>query len=215
MPVLKSFVLVSLLLIIPHACACAEERSAEKRITDAQAEFFEKRVRPVLVEKCFSCHGPEKQELGIRLDSRHAVLTGGDGGAIVEPGKPDDSPLIMAIRYDDDIQMPPDEQLKPAEIEALTQWVKMGLPWPGKAEQTDQKSEAFKRHWAYQPVSNPTPPEVTDSDWPRTSIDRFILARLEQAGLKPSPAADRRTLIRRATFDLTGLPPPRKKPPHF
>ncbi len=202
MPILRSLLIFSVLLCAP---LCADDGT--KVVTAEQAAFFEKRVRPVLAEKCFSCHGPEKQELGIRLDSRQAVLQGGDDGKIVTPGNPDQSRLVSAIRYDGDVQMPPEEQLTRQEVAALTRWVKMGLPWPGSDKPTAAPDDAFERHWAYQPVASPDPPEVQDSAWPRTPIDRFILARLESAGLSPSPAADRLTLLRRATFDLTGLPP--------
>ncbi len=171
-------------------------------------QFFETAVRPVLVEHCQKCHGPKKQEAGLRLDSRQAALKGGDNGPAIVPGKPDESLLVGAVRHTGDVQMPPDGKLNEAQIEALSQWVRLGAPWPTAPETTDDKiADIQRRHWAFQPIGNPVPPTVRDSGWERTPIDRFVLAKLETAGLAPSPPADRQTLIRRATFDLTGLPP--------
>jgi mono/diheme cytochrome c family protein len=179
--------------------------------TSAQAaEFFESRIRPILVENCQSCHGSKKQESGLRLDSRAGLLKGADTGPVVEPGKPDESPLIEAIRHAGPVKMPPKKKLSSRAIADLTRWVEMGAPWPDADDRRAAAGDpgaAAKRHWAFQPVRNPPPPSVQDHAWPRTSIDPFILARLESTGLSPAPPADRRTLIRRATFDLTGLPP--------
>jgi hypothetical protein len=172
-------------------------------------EFFEGRVRPVLAENCFACHGPEKQRSGLRLDSRTALLKGGDNGPAVVPGDPDSSPLIKAVRQAGSLKMPPKKKLAPQAVESLAAWVKMGAPWPQTeaAGSADARAAAWKRHWAFQPVRNPPVPAVKDPQWSLSPIDRFILAKLEVKGLTPSPAADRRTLIRRATFDLIGLPP--------
>jgi len=175
---------------------------------DEQTAFFEKRVRPVLAAKCFSCHGEKKQELGIRLDSRQSVIDGGDGGEIVVAGKPEESVLIAAVRRDGILPMPPDDPLSPEEIAALTRWVELGLPWPNDHKRAiSEDQQAYKTHWAFQPIADPELPEVKDQSWARGAIDRFILARLEEAGLTPSPEASKLTLIRRATFDLLGLPP--------
>jgi mono/diheme cytochrome c family protein len=191
-------------------------RAAELKPSPAQVEFFEKAVRPVLADHCFDCHGPRKQKGGLRLDSRAALLSGGDSGPVVVPGKPDKSLLITAVHYADNPRMPPRNKLKPEQIAALTDWVKQGAPWPaapveirtpapaGRAFQISPKDRDF---WSFRPVSDPPLPRVKDGAWPRTSIDHFILARLEAGGLRPAPPADRRTLLRRATFDLTGLPP--------
>ncbi len=178
-----------------------------KAPTPEQAEFFEKRVRPVLAEHCLSCHGAKKQMSGLRLDSREALLRGGDNGPVVEPGRPDRSPLVRAVRHEGDRKMPPKRKLDPAQADALAAWVKMGAPWPATGAVTGGDADAWKRHWAFRPVATPPPPAVRRADWPRTRVDRFILSRLEVKGLTPSPAADRRTLVRRATFDLLGLPP--------
>src|SRR5262245_49829188 len=185
----------------------ADGKRPDRPPTAEQAEFFEKHVRPVLAENCLSCHGPKKQMSGLRLDSREAVLAGGDNGPAIRLGDPDRSPLIQAIRHQGERKMPPKKRLAAAQVDALVAWVKMGAPWPASRPIPVVEADVWKRHWAFQPVANPTPPNVKQTDWPRTTIDRFILSRLEAKGLRPSAAADRRTLLRRVTFDLTGLPP--------
>ena len=144
---------------------------------------------------------------GLRLDSREALLRGGDNGPVVHAGEPERSRLIEAIHRTGELKMPPKSALEPAAVAALTAWVKMGVPWPMKHPPAMEANEASRRHWAFQPVGDPPLPSVRQPNWPRTSLDRFILARLEERGLTPSPAADRRTLLRRVTFDLIGLPP--------
>ncbi len=173
------------------------------------AEFFEKHVRPVLAQKCWSCHGPKKQQGGLRLDSRAAVLKGSDGGPVVVAGQPDKSLLLRAVRREGDYPMPPKGHLNETEIEALAAWVRMGVPWPDAAAavQTSTVEEARRKHWAFRPVQKPALPAVRDAAWVRTPVDAFIRAGLEAKRLSPAPAADRVTLIRRLSFDLTGLPP--------
>ncbi|HEV2394209.1 MAG TPA: PSD1 and planctomycete cytochrome C domain-containing protein [Verrucomicrobiae bacterium] len=178
--------------------------------TPAQLEFFENRVRPVLSENCYRCHSQhaEKIKAGLLLDSRQGVLKGGEGGPAIMPGDPEHSLLIKAIRYTDpDLQMPPKgKKLSDAAIADLTAWVQMGAPDP-RGDTGNRPVETSKSHWAWQPLTHPAVPEVKDSSWPKTPIDNFILAKLEEKGLKPNPPADKRTLLRRATFDLIGLPP--------
>ena len=168
-------------------------------------------MRPLLVEHCQACHGAKKQEAGLRLDSRAATLKGGENGAVITPGSPDKSRLIEAIGYQDEsLQMPPERRLPDTAIAALTEWVRLGAPWPADDENkssTPSPAEAWRKYWAAQPVRSQPPPAVRQDDWPANSIDRFILAKLEENDLRPSPPADRRTLLRRATFDLWGLPP--------
>ena len=186
-------------------------------------EQFEKEVRPILASRCLTCHGPEKQKGGLRLDSRASALKGGSSGPAVVPGKLEESVLIEAINYGDLVQMPPKSMLPPKEIAALTRWVERGAAWPeeeapkpGAAPRVkpfDLKERA--KHWSFQPVSRVDPPEVKDADWPRSPIDRFLLDALEKNGLKPAPDADKRTLLRRATYDLTGLPPTREEIDEF
>jgi hypothetical protein len=172
-------------------------------------EFFETRVRPVLAESCVRCHGEKKQSSELRLDSRKAALEGGASGPALVPGNPDESLLIQAIRQThDEIKMPPREKLPEAALDALSSWVKMGAPWSeGTIPTVATRDQSSRMHWAFQPVQVLDPPAVKEADWVATPVDAFILQRLEKEGLRPSPRADRRTLIRRATFDLTGLPP--------
>jgi hypothetical protein len=179
-------------------------------------EFFEKKIRPLLVENCYKCHSASSEKLkgGFRLDSKELALKGGESGrAAIVPGDPEKSLLIEAVRYNNtDLQMPPKKKLAQQQIDDLAAWVKMGAPWPAdqavaliKKPTFDLKERA--KHWAFQPLINAAPPQVKNADWCRSPIDNFILAKLEQAGLSPAPPADKRTLIRRVTFDLIGLPP--------
>ena len=174
--------------------------------TPAEIELFEKHVRPVLAEQCYKCHGPEKQKSELRVDSRAALLKGSDQGPAIVPGKPEESALIKSIRHEGDSKMPEKgPKLSDPEIAALTEWVKLGAPWPENDKPVASAAEdAAKKHWAYQPIRRVVPPAGTKSEHP---IDAFLLAKLEPAGLGFSPRADKRTLLRRATFDLTGLPP--------
>jgi cytochrome c553 len=181
--------------------------------TPEQIEFFEKRIRPVIVTHCSECHGEGEAKGGLRLISGEAAKRGGDSGAAIVPGKPDESLLIEAIGHRGDIKMPPKQKLADAEIADLRRWVEIGAPWP--AENAEAKSSAApftitaeqRAFWSFQPVREVAVPVTKDSTWPAGTIDRFVLAKLEEAGLKPSKMADRRTLIRRVTFDLLGLPP--------
>ncbi|MCC7420193.1 MAG: PSD1 domain-containing protein [Planctomycetaceae bacterium] len=177
----------------------------------ARADRFEKQVRPLLVEHCQKCHGAKRQEGSLRLDARVGITKGGDSGPSVVPGKPDASLLIQAVRHEGDRSMPPDVKLKPHEIAALEEWVKDGAYWPEEKivslTRSGPPSEVERSHWSFQPIRRPAIPEVRDAAWSLTPVDRFVLARLESAGLAPQPPADRRTLLRRVTFDLTGLPP--------
>ncbi len=179
-------------------------------------KFFEKEVRPILVERCHQCHGAiAKPKAKLRLTSRVNLLKGGESGPAVSPGKPAESLLIQAIRYNDTPKMPPKEKLKDREIDILSRWVQMGLPWPeskvsqpiAKAGSEYRITEEQRKFWSFQPVKDSVPPTVRDRSWPQSAIDQFILAQLEENGLKPAKSADKRTLIRRATFDLIGLPP--------
>jgi hypothetical protein len=180
-------------------------------------EFFEKKVRPVLVEHCYKCHSADAEKLkgGLRLDSRDGLLRGGDNGPSLVPGNPDKSRFIEAVTYKNvDLQMPPKGKLPEAIIADLTAWVKRGAAWPSKQNSSGAASkdgidiqERKKNHWAWQPIRVSTPPAVKDTAWARTPIDAFLLARMEANGLKPAEQADRRTLLRRVSFDLTGLPP--------
>jgi hypothetical protein len=197
---------MNVVVLLMGAVLGAGEPASDQRPTAEQTRFFETSIRPLLVEKCFKCHGEKKQWGGLRLDSRESLLRGGESGAAIVPGKPDTSLLISAIRQtDDDLRMPQDDKLTERQIAELVRWVEMGAPFPmkvGAAERTRDPN-----HWAFQLPAEPPVPTVVNSAWPQSALDQFILAKLEAAGLSPSPQADRRTLIRRVTFDVIGLPP--------
>ena len=211
-----------------HALGLIVGTAEARSLADsASLERFEKSVRPLLAAKCWECHGSKQNKGGLRLDSADAMAKGGDAGPVIDPDKPEQSPLIAVIRYDGELKMPPKGKLTDPEIATLTQWVKAGATWPEltSTPETQPKSNASvtdlsglktpapnsletgKSFWAFQPIRDPSPPEVKTAGWVRSPIDRFILAGLEAKGFKPAPEAEKRTLIRRATFDLTGLPP--------
>ncbi len=205
------------LLLLPALMARGAGRQPDPRM------FFESKVRPLLLEKCATCHGPKLQQGRLRVDSREALLKGGANGPTLVPGDPEASPLIRALSHmDPGLKMPPDRKLRPDQIADLTAWVKMGAPWPtpggkgsgagGKGRLTIDNSQlsivnSGGTHWAFRSVKRPGIPLVRNRAWVKSPIDAFVLAGLEKAGVKPAMPADRRTLIRRATFDLTGLPP--------
>ena len=199
------------------ALAAARAIGAEPALAPADLEFFEKRIRPVLSEHCYECHGPEKQKGGLRLDSRDAVLKGGDSGPALVAGKPDDSLIIKAARYTDkDLAMPPSKdgskKLPVAVIADLESWVKRGAPDPRKGETVTVAKgtfdfEAERKKWAFKKPERPPIPAVKQTAWVQTPVDFFVLAKIEAAGLAPAPPASARALVRRMTFDLTGLPP--------
>ena len=187
------------------------------RATD-ESEIFETKVRPVLAQHCYSCHSGQAKKLrgGLRLDSREAMLAGGDNGPAIAPGRPDKSRLIEAVTYKNvELQMPPRGKLPKAAVADLTTWVKMGAPWPkqpasaatGSTKSAFDLHERKRTHWAWEPIRPHNPPSVRDRNWPRDPLDRFILAKLQDKGLSPAEPADKRTLLRRLHFDLIGLPP--------
>jgi cytochrome c553 len=177
--------------------------------TAEQARFFETSIRPVLVEQCLKCHGPDQQSGKLRVDSLAALLKGGGRGTSLTPAHPEQSLLLKVVMHVDGTpKMPPGKKLSDKQIADLAHWVQMGSPWPA-AGATGQALGGKDRakHWAFQPVKRPAIPSVKNKAWVKTPIDAFILSELEKQGLKPAPAADKRTLLRRASFDLTGLPP--------
>ncbi len=180
----------------------------------AKLDFFETKVRPLLVAKCGECHGPAKQEGKLRLDSREAILKGGDYGPAVKPGEPNESWIVKATRYDhDDIQMPPTGKLAQEQIDAIAKWVADGAVWPASGTPaTDPTGKPETKvvdanFWAFQPVRPQVVPVVADAAWPTSPVDQFVLAKLEATKLHPTNDATKAILIRRLTFDLTGLPP--------
>ena len=186
------------------------EDVVKKTVDAAGIEFFEKKIRPVLLQHCYECHATEAKSIkgGLLLDSREAVQKGGDSGAAVVPKNVADSLLIDALRHEG-LEMPPKGKLPDSVIADFVKWVEMGAPDP-RDRQLVEKSIDFDeagKHWAYQPITQPTLPRIQRSDWPKNAIDYFTLAKMEQLKLQPVDQAGKRELIRRSTFDLIGLPP--------
>ncbi len=196
----------------------ADAHAQEKQPSPEALKFFETRIRPLLAENCYQCHGEKKQRGSLRLDSLATILEGGDRGPALIPGQPEKSLILKAVSHaDPDFKMPPTKKLAREQIADLTEWVKMGAPWPGGGKATaaaaPRKGEKVitdqdRAHWAFQPIKRsaiPTPKRL--AGWGRNPIDAFILAGLEAKGLKPNPPAAPEELIRRVYYDLTGLPP--------
>jgi cytochrome c553 len=202
---------------LPPVARAAEAPSA------AGLDLFEKKIRPTLINECYKCHSATSEKLkgNLQLDTRDGMLTGGDSGPAVVPGDPANSLLLNAIRrVDKDTAMPPKKTLGKDVIADFTQWIQLGAPWPhqnDKKEEGDKPAVASgpagryeslrKELWSWQPIAPTAPPKVESVSWAQSDIDRFVLTKLEDKGLKPSQQADRATLLRRATFDLIGLPP--------
>jgi len=175
--------------------------------TTGGVTFYEREIRPLLTNRCYACHSEQSKppQGGLRLDNRTAWMRGGASGPAVQPNDPDHSLLLQAVRYTGKLRMPPGGKLPDAEIAVLTAWIKKGAPGP--KETGTPKPEANASHWAFQPLRKAALPKVRNEAWCRTPIDRFVLAQLEKAGMQPSRPADKRTLLRRVTYDLIGLPP--------
>ncbi|MEO8428067.1 MAG: DUF1549 domain-containing protein, partial [Verrucomicrobiota bacterium] len=184
-------------------------------VAPARAEdfkFFEQKIRPVLVDCCYRCHGADAEQVkaGLHLDNREGIRRGGESGQpAVVPGQPEKSRLVEVIRDSNhELRRPPKEQLTDRQITDFVTWIKLGAPDPrsGQAQATQSKNRSAE-HWAFKPVKRPVVPAVNNKRWAQTPIDAFILAKLEEKKISPASAADRRTLLRRATYDLLGLPP--------
>jgi mono/diheme cytochrome c family protein len=205
-----------LVCIIEAPSAFGDEKDVARKVTAEEATFYRDKVAPILTARCFSCHGPESElKGGLFLGARAGILEGGESGAAVDLKEPKDSLLVDAINYQT-YEMPPKEKLPADQIQVLTKWVEMGVPIPADAETERPASnklippkvtEETKQFWSFLPVANPEVPDVMDGDWVQNPIDHFVLAKLEQAGLAPNPRASRTQLIRRAYYDLIGLPP--------
>jgi hypothetical protein len=199
-----------LCLVLACAIVSPPVRAADP---DGQAvDFFESKIRPVLVEQCYPCHSAQsgKARGGLTLDTRAAMLKGGDTEPAVVPGKPEKSLLVAAIRQTGDLKMPPKKKLPDAVVSDIRRWIELGAPDPRDRVLATVSTIDWTRardFWSFRPVHRPALPAVRETAWPKTDVDLFILARLESQALQPAAGADRRTLIRRATFDLTGLPP--------
>ncbi|MEQ1893846.1 MAG: DUF1549 domain-containing protein, partial [Planctomycetota bacterium] len=191
----------------------------EKAANAAELEFFEKKIRPVLAESCYSCHSSSAKRLKgeLKLDSREAMLAGGVTGPVLVPGNVEASLLITAVRYEDlEFAMPPKEKLADEAVRDLERWVALGAPWPSSAKTAESGGaslgrtidlELGKQFWSFRAPVRSEPPAVKDADWAWTPVDRFLLAAMEARGVAPVKDADKRTWLRRVTFDLTGLPP--------
>ena len=201
----SSFVRAALFLICGVLPLAAQQGAGQTFSTDA-LRFFENEVRPLLSTKCAACHNDKLLTSGLSVGSRESILMGGNRGQAAFPESPEDSLLIHATRHTDELKMPPGGKLAPEEIAALVRWVQLGLPWPA-AVRAKGPADDSSMHWSFQPIRRPRPPEVSRESWVRNPIDRFILARIENKSLTPSPEAERTTLIRRLYIDLVGLLP--------
>ena len=196
-------------LMLPLLLAVSASAAEPAPVGD---DFFEKEVRPLLIERCIKCHGDAKPKGDLKLTSRETLLKGGDRGPAVAPGKPEESLIVQAIRFQEKPKMPPTGKLDDREIGVLTHWVELGAPWPKTTVLVAPTAEfritdEQRRFWSLQPVKATEPPAVKDAAWNASPIDRFVQAKREALGLTPVGLADRRVLIRRVTFDLIGLPP--------
>jgi cytochrome c553 len=192
------------------ASAVVAQGAATPAITPEQKDFFENKIRPIFVNSCMECHSEEKGKTkgSFNMDSRESTLKGGETGASIKPGDAKNSLLIKAVTWEDDLQMPPKKKLSDEEIENLKQWVSMGAPDPREPNKAVKNK---KSHWAFQPVARPALPAVKNPGWCVNSIDKFVLSKLESKSMLPASSADREALLRRAYFDLIGLPPSPKQ----
>ncbi len=208
-PRLQWAVLLALATFLPSVSVLANPPSSVAQAE--QIDFFEKHIRPVLIKHCYKCHSADAKKIrsGLLLDSRDGIRKGGERGPAVVPNDPAASLLLKALRHEE-LQMPPGGKLPDPVIADFVTWIKQGAVDPRDGSPSLQRRldvEAAKQFWAFQPPHRHQAPPVRNREWPRQPIDYFLLARLEQVGLGPSPAADRRTWIRRVSFDLDGLPP--------
>ncbi|MEO6708665.1 MAG: DUF1549 domain-containing protein, partial [Planctomycetota bacterium] len=203
---LRETLSISLQLAIAVCCTAGPSAARPQVQSESDLEFFESKVRPLLVDRCYECHASTSKRVkgDFKLDTYDDLLRGGEEGGVVVPGDPESSRLIHAVRYDGDLKMPPKTELAKAELATLEDWVRRGLPMPRAAPESARPAVP---HWAFQPISNPEPPLVRDAAWCSNDIDRFILAGLEASELRPASRADRATLLRRLSLDLIGLPP--------
>ncbi len=217
---------IAISIFAVSAASVVRGAAAEAKPTAGQLAFFESNIRPVLASKCYECHSTQAKKVkgGLLLDSREGIRKGGDSGPAVVPGNPSKSLLLQAIQYKDkDKQMPPKEQLKASIVADFERWIALGAADPRERPAVTVATTVGatyaqanpKNFWAFQPVKKPLLPAVRDAAWPKGDIDRFILAGLEAKSLKPSPDASKAALLRRVTFDLTGLPPSPEDLQHF
>ena len=211
----RTFAFLCLGATLTVSANASPPETAEERI-----EFFEKSVRPLLAKNCSACHNPDLKTAGLDLTTAAGFVSGGQSGPLVSKENPAESRLLQVIGYEGRLKMPPMGKLTEEEIQTLARWVGMGAPWPdaeksSAAARPSKKGRVFteeeRKFWAFRPVQAHEPPQVNNENWVQSPVDRFILKKLEAKGLKPSPPADQETLLRRATYDLTGLPPTEKE----
>ncbi len=202
-----------------------EARAATTVISPENRDFFENKIRPILANHCLECHSAEKGKVkgGLNLDTREDSLKGGENGEAIKPGDAKGSPMIKAVEWTDDLQMPPKKKLSDEQIALLKDWINRGAPDPREGSSGPKVSK--KDHWAFQPVNKPTPPSVKNEGWVKNSIDRFVLAKLEEKGMLPADPPEtgddverrrkKEALLRRAYFDLVGTPPSPKEISEF
>ncbi|MDB4338755.1 DUF1549 domain-containing protein [Rhodopirellula sp.] len=215
---LRQHFAICLVVLVATQINSSTISAGETEFSPEQIEFFEKHVRPLLIERCFECHSSDAEEVeaGLLVESRSAMLDGGDNGPVIVPGDASKSMLIQSVRYET-LEMPPDSKLSNEEIRSLEKWVEMGAPWPDdelkptseqmSAETEINWPEARASHWAFRPLSNAAPPIVQNNPWPMNEVDQFVLTRLQRDKLAPASPANRRVLVRRAYYDLIGMPP--------
>jgi cytochrome c553 len=214
--------LTRFLAVVGGLCVAVAAPGAFAAGEDPQGvEFFEKHIRPVLVAQCYQCHSASAKEIKgeLRLDTREGLRKGGESGVVVVPGKPDESLLMKALRHEDGLEMPPNGKLPDGVIANFEKWIAMGAPDPRRPNVTTVGSKIniveARKYWAFQPPKLQPPGPIQNTAWPRSEIDRYLLAAMEAKGVVPVADADRRTLIRRVYFDLIGLPPPPEEVEQF
>lgn len=203
----KALLFLGCMMLALLACPVSGQTQASATLPEKTA-FFESRIRPLLLKRCVSCHNDKVQQGGLRLDSRAALMQGGSRGSGINLQAPENSLVLTAVKQTGALKMPPGDKLRPEEIEALALWIRQGANWPADAaEAKPAPRPEVRKFWSFQPVVKPPLPAIRNTAWIKTPVDRFIAAKLEAAKLSPSQPADRRALIRRAAYDLTGLPP--------
>ncbi|MCA8997589.1 MAG: PSD1 domain-containing protein [Planctomycetaceae bacterium] len=212
----------SIRYLLPALLLCSVVSAEPPAATSAEIEHFEKEIRPLLVRHCYECHSGEAKTVhgGLRLDTAEALASGGDTGPAIDLNTPEASLLLDVLHYEGDIQMPPEGKLPPDVIAKFEDWVKRGAAMPASGDIPERTGEQIdfekgRQFWSFQPALRQPLPEVKNSEWPESRIDGFVLAAMEQEGFSPSPPADRATLIRRLSFDITGLPPTREEVQSF
>lgn len=226
----KTYVIATVILVLQLQLPSSESLGQEKVASEAaiefsaeDLEFFEAKVRPILVNRCFECHGPESTEAngGLVFADRESIIHGGDSGNPLAGPSPEQSLFVRAVRYGDVIEMPPSSRLPQEEIDILTDWVKRKSPWPKSTGTKSTRTAEFdlqkrkSEHWCWEPIKRPSIPTIARADWPLDDMDRFVLSKLEEQKLEPANETDRLTWLRRVTLLLTGLPPSLEEQQNF